>query len=221
MGTNFADLKNIPGGNDYIKGIDLSHHNATVDWPSIVTEGIKLVYIKITDGVGTRDPKASELARQAQSHGLKIGYYHFARPDTRNGGTLEKDSQAEANEVLNTLTGLPAPDLPLVLDLEDSPPWDTPLTPADYLKWITSFKNTYGKKVIIYSRKSYLDAKLPADHGLNQTSDMWLARYTTDFNLAISPKGWNSWRGWQFAEDGKIGSTSPLDLSIWNNSILD
>lgn len=213
--STFSQLIHIPDWSRYIKGIDLSHHNSVVDWPSIVNEEIQIVYIKITDGVGTRDLKAKDHAQQAKANGLKVGYYHFARPDTKNGGTLQLDSQAEANEVLAVMAGLPTPDLPLVLDLEDQPPWDSPLKQDDYLKWIQKFIAVFGKKVIIYSRKSYLDAKLPAHHDLNQTCGLWLARYTNDFNNSVSPNGWNDWIGWQFTENGKIGSGFPLDLSIW------
>jgi len=215
--SNFSNLINVPD-NDYMKGIDLSHHNQNIDWTSLINEGIKIAYIKITDGVGTRDPKARVFANEAKANSIRIGYYHFARPDKKNGGSLESDSQAEANEVLNTMSGLSAQDLPLVLDLEDSPPWDSPLNSDEYLRWVNNFIKIYNNKVIIYSRKNYLDQKLPVNHNLSTA--IWLARYTNNFKQAVPPNGWNSWLGWQFCENGKIGSNNPMDLSLWHNSIL-
>ena len=69
--------------------------------------------------VGTPDIKAKEHANNAGQMGLKIGYYHFCRPDKRNGGSVESDATAEADEALNIIAGLQKSDLPLVLDLED------------------------------------------------------------------------------------------------------
>src|SRR3954463_13111480 len=37
----------------YQLGIDISHHNESVDWTSIKNAGIKFAYIKISEGVGT------------------------------------------------------------------------------------------------------------------------------------------------------------------------
>lgn len=215
----FSALVNVPANwSNYAKGIDLSHHNSPPDWDGLVAEGIEIAYIKITDGVGTRDAKANIHAHNAKTNGIKVGYYHFARPDKKFGGTAENDSLAEANEVLSTIKNLPVLDLPLVLDLEDTPPWDSPLGKTDYLAWVNNFIKSYNKPVILYSRKSYLDLKLDPAHGL--TAPVWLSRYTFDFKRALPPAGWQQFLGWQFSEDGKVANYHPLDLSIWDRGIF-
>lgn len=72
----------------YQLGIDISHHNEFMNWAAIKDSGASFVFIKISEGVGTPDHKAIEHANNAKQTGLKIGYYHFCRPDKRNGGTV-------------------------------------------------------------------------------------------------------------------------------------
>lgn len=216
--VGFDDLKNVPDWRFFVKGVDVSHHNLNLDWGAIREKGVEFAYIKITDGVGTLDRKAQENAHQARHNGLKIGYYHFARPDKKIGGTIEADANAEANEIKGVLRNLPAADLPLMLDLEDeSGRWDTPLNPSQYHLWITTFMNHFtippNKSPIIYSRKEYLDRKLPAGHSLG-SYPLWISRYNEDFNKAFPALGWSEWAVWQFTEKGALGTNIPLDLNI-------
>lgn len=221
LASPFDDLRNVPGSSaDYIRGIDISHHNTINDWNAIKKNGVQFVYIKISEGVGTPDSMAQTHALVAKQNGLKIGYYHFGRPDKKNGGTIDLDATAEATEVKNLLTNLPVADLPLMLDLEDTSTWDSPLAPADYLQWVEKFLGfffnpaTPSTAPLIYSRKNYLDAKLPPSHTLGARYKLWLSIYTNDYNKAVPAKGWGKWNIWQFSEKGLLGSNSNLDLNI-------
>lgn len=219
---DFRDVINLPVPleDGFVKGIDISHHNRIISWPEVRKVGIEFVYIKITDGVATPDTMADTHAREARQQGLKIGYYHFCRPDRKIGGTVDSDARAEAKEVTDTLKGLPKADLPLMIDLEDQDNrWDTPLNPGDYLTWTTVFLDNVFTGTdplsfpIIYSRKEYLDRKLPGSHSL--TTRLWLSRYNPDSTQAISANGWPDWTIWQFTDAGQIGPNGPLDLDIW------
>jgi len=215
--NNISNLPaNLPA--DHRIGIDISHHNDKPDWKAIKDAGISFCFIKISEGVGTKDKKAREHSDNAKANGLKIGYYHFCRPDTRNGGTIESDAIAEAEEALSIISQLGTPDLPLVLDLEDQQHWDTPLKPKDYLKWIQVFigriKEQPGIDTIIYSRKEYLDRKLPTNHNLGNNS-LWISNYSQkDCDKVLCPAGWQTWAIWQFTEKGVIGNNPKLDINI-------
>jgi GH25 family lysozyme M1 (1,4-beta-N-acetylmuramidase) len=205
-------------------GIDVSHYNTIPDWMAIANAGITFTYIKISEGVGSPDTEAGHHAAAAKQSGLKIGCYHFCRPDTRNGGTIINDANAEAADAMSRMAVIPKADLPLVLDLEDSPPWDTPLHPNEYLEWIHTFinhiKNNSGSDIMLYSRKSYLDVKLPHDHDLGKYR-LWISNYSiTDCNKVICPVGWKDWAMWQYCEDGVIGSSSKLDINILKDQTL-
>jgi GH25 family lysozyme M1 (1,4-beta-N-acetylmuramidase) len=204
-------------------GIDLSHHNEQPDWQAIKDAGIAFCFIKISEGVGTRDKKAKEHSDNARANNLKVGYYHFCRPDTKNGGTVESDAMAEANEALSIINTLGKPDLPLVLDLEDQATWDTPLQPNAYLQWVQTFigrLSQAGTPAIIYSRKGYLDQKLPSTHNLG-SNDLWIANYSQrDCDRVLNPTGWQSWAIWQFTESGVIGNNQKLDINILKSENL-
>ena len=220
------NLKDIPLNlpHPYRAGIDISHHNLMRDWTAIANAGITFTYIKLSEGVGTPDPKAKEHALTAKQNNLKIGYYHFCRPDKRNGVTVIAEATAEADEVLNRLSVITKPDLPLVLDLEDQQAWDTPLKPAEYVDWINTFikkiKDNSGMECMIYSRKEYLDRKLPSNHGLGNIK-LWISRYTlSDAKKIEMPIGWKDWAMWQYCEDGMIGTNSKLDINILKDQSL-
>ncbi|MEO8148076.1 MAG: glycoside hydrolase family 25 protein [Bacteroidia bacterium] len=226
MPSNFSDLINVPNlETNFIKGIDLSHHNSTIkDWNSIRNAGIAFAIIKVSDGVNSPDKYASEHATMAQKKGLKIGYYHFAHPDTKSGGNIIADAKAEANDFMSRLKTLPHSDLDFFLDLENwgpAPQNDSSLNPVDYLLWANTFidellraANEPGKSVVIYSRKEYLDRKLPGNHNLGKYK-FWISRYINDYNKAIAPVGWNDWYLWQFTETGAFANNmGTFDLNI-------
>ncbi|MFH6942835.1 glycoside hydrolase family 25 protein [Flavobacterium sp. FlaQc-50] len=215
---------NLPA--NYQLGVDVSHHNAKPDWAGFVKAGVRFSYIKLSEGVGTPDAKAKENAQNAVSKNIKIGYYHFCRPDTRNGGTVVSDATAEANEALNLMKALPKSNLALVMDLEDQASWDTPLKPADYMLWIKTFASIIQTGMnagpIIYSRKEYLDRKLPKTHTLSNLK-LWISYYPAQPNcLKVTiPNGWTDWAIWQYTESGAIGQNPKIDLNILkDNSVF-
>lgn len=67
-------------GPDEAHGIDVSHHQRTVDWLEAYRAGISFVYVRATYGT-TVDQRAVTHAGRARHAGLAVGLYHFARPD--------------------------------------------------------------------------------------------------------------------------------------------
>lgn len=216
--TNFEEVINFPDPQNYIRRIDLSHWEVVNDWKAITEAGVTEVYVKVTEGVGTYDTTAKSFAEKAKSLGLKVGYFHFGRPDTKAGGTIVSDATAEADDFLKTVAQLPTPDLPHSLDLEDTKTWDSPLKPDEYLLWLQTFLARIQKPgdpvPYINSRRSYLDVKLPDNHGLNTTYPLWLSRYHIDYNQSLPVKGWTEWAVWQFTDIGRLGAgNTELDLN--------
>jgi len=88
-------------------GVDVSHHNEEPDWDAFKSSGASFVFIKASEGVGTRDKKALKMQQKPKQKGLRIGYYHFfADLIQKVAALLLNDATAEANEVLQTMTGL-------------------------------------------------------------------------------------------------------------------
>ncbi|MEO8771279.1 MAG: glycoside hydrolase family 25 protein [Ferruginibacter sp.] len=217
---------NIPGipvnlPQDFRLGVDVSHYNGIVDWDGIRNAGGSFVFIKTSEGIGARDPKAKANAENARQKGLRIGFYHFCHPDANAGQTIENDATAEANEILDVIEGIQIPDLPIVLDLEAP----STLNRNNYLTWVETFINRIktkpGMNIIIYGNKSFLEEKLPPGHGLGKYK-LWLAKYPDhpDCNKVVCPVGWQDWAIWQYTEKGVIGRNPQMDINILKDTDL-
>lgn len=55
-------------------GIDLSHHNTVTDWDQVEVD---FVILKATEGSTYQDPKYKQFLKQAKSHNINVGAYHF------------------------------------------------------------------------------------------------------------------------------------------------
>lgn len=95
-------------GNGQVYGIDVSHHQGSIDWHAVAADGVEFAYIKATEGGDWVDPRFLENWTGAAAAGLERGAYHFFR--TCTDGRL----QAE-----NILRSIPADgELPIVIDVE-------------------------------------------------------------------------------------------------------
>ena len=97
-----------------LEGIDISHWQGTIDWTKVRAAGKKFAYIKASEHTSFVDNKYATNRSRAKSAGLKVGAYHFARP---NVGTA--DAYAEADHFIETADWTRG-ELRPVLDLEDT-----------------------------------------------------------------------------------------------------
>ncbi len=74
----------------HIHGIDLSHYQGTVFWETVGKTKMAYVYLKASEGGSRIDSKYKQNIDLAHSYGLKVGSYHFYRPETRSGLTKEE-----------------------------------------------------------------------------------------------------------------------------------
>jgi lysozyme len=179
------------------------------------------VIIRLSLGYNDIDQKAASYANGAMAQGIRVGYYHFAYPDTKSGGTVLKDAKNEANYFTSLFQAgqLPTPNR-LAVDLEmwkESPPQDSPLGKADYLAWVKEFlSNVYSVvpsvPCLIYGSAGYLDAHLPTAHGLGSIP-LWVAHYTANPSPKL-PKGWTNYDLWQYTDVGGVdGITGFCDMN--------
>jgi lysozyme len=92
-----------------IRGIDVSHHQGTIDWPKVAADDVAFVYLKASEGGDHRDREFGRNLAEAKKIGLPVGAYHFfsfCRP--------------AADQAKNFLDAVPpgATELPPVVDLE-------------------------------------------------------------------------------------------------------
>lgn len=65
-----------------IHGIDVSHYQGHINWSEISkTDMANYVYVKASEGQNLLDDKYKTNIRDSRKHGLKVGSYHFFRPN--------------------------------------------------------------------------------------------------------------------------------------------
>ncbi|WP_433750007.1 GH25 family lysozyme [Falsibacillus pallidus] len=183
-----------------MKGIDVSHWNQVNDWNQVKSDGIEFVYLKATEGSSYVDPKVAEYYLGAKKAGLKVGFYHFARPID------ESNTLSEARHFINTVRNMPA-DLPYVYDIETT---GAGLKAEQLTKlaglWLETVRMSLGM-VMIYSysyfQKNYLLESLTK-------YPLWIAHYDVS---EPSFSRWDEYTCWQYTEKGSVkGIQGNVDL---------
>lgn len=66
----------------YIHGFDISHHQGDVDWIEVAKDpNAGYIFLKATEGANFIDRNYRRNFREAKKVGLKVGSYHFFRPN--------------------------------------------------------------------------------------------------------------------------------------------
>lgn len=210
-----------------INGIDVSRYQWDLDWKQVgqpITQlpgPVQFAYVKATEGVGYVDPNAQSNATGAKAAGLMLGYYHFATLNNRIDPA--GDAKNEAQAFLAAFKTLPGANLPPVLDIESN---ISGLTPAQVLQWVQSFFATLKdggiSNYMIYSYTPFLNANLPANHGLGNIP-LWIAAYVNE-PAPVLPQGWNTYEIWQYSAQGqfkgKDGKNVTVDLNRAKDSFI-
>ncbi|AQS03715.1 GH25 family lysozyme M1 (1,4-beta-N-acetylmuramidase) [Clostridium beijerinckii] len=61
----------------YVKGIDISNNNASIDFDKVAEDNIEYIYMKATEGKTFQDSRLEEFYNSCKRIGLKVGAYHF------------------------------------------------------------------------------------------------------------------------------------------------
>ena len=153
----------------WLRGIDVSHYQSTINWNSVKNAGTTFAVTKATEGTSYRDPSFLANWNGMKAAGIIRGAYHFARPGT--------DPVAQANYFINYVRPIRG-DLQLMLDLEAT----DGKTKSQVWAWTQAFVNRVkaktGRPCLMYTgfyflarqrRQSIEQSRLPAlDRGLHQ-----------------------------------------------------
>ncbi|WP_280637246.1 peptidoglycan-binding protein [Alkalihalobacillus sp. BA299] len=194
-------------------GLDVSHHQGSIDWPKVKAAGKSFVFIKVTEGVGFIDPKFHENYVAAKKEGFIVGAYHYATPAI-------DDAIEEADYFVDTLlkfNALQKGDLPPVLDLEEHRGLNKDELTNWARNWINRVKERIGIEPIIYSYPWFIDTHLhPTLHDI----PLWFARYGV--NQPRDYGGWNRWTFLQYTASGSVnGINGPVDLNEFDGTVED
>ncbi len=154
-----------------IHGIDVSHHNALINWDKLKaanSEGVKIdfVFMKATEGATHSDKQFKRNWKEAKRVGMPRGAYHFYNP------RVMSDRQA-ANFIAQV--DLEYSDLPPVLDLEVSARKPDDIIIKGVGNWLRLIENHYGVKPIIYVNEHYYKKYIAGNF---DEYPLWLAGYS-------------------------------------------
>ena len=77
-----------------LHGIDVSHHQGEIDWSVVARQAAAgFVYIKATEGQNHIDTRYARNVSEARRYGLKVGSYHFFRPNVPAGAQYKNFMQ--------------------------------------------------------------------------------------------------------------------------------
>jgi GH25 family lysozyme M1 (1,4-beta-N-acetylmuramidase) len=144
-GTASAAEATRPG----VTGIDVSHWQDAIDWPSVARSGVRFAIAKATEGQTFTDPRYAENKNGAESAGLAFTAYHFAQPDRAPG-----DAVSEADHFLD-VADLSSGNLLPVLDIERT----GGLTPRELVAWARTWlarvQARLGVRAVVYTNPAF------------------------------------------------------------------
>jgi GH25 family lysozyme M1 (1,4-beta-N-acetylmuramidase) len=202
-----------------VLGIDVSHWQGTINWPSVAAAGKQFAFEKATESTSYVDPTMDTNVSGGKAAGLLMGVYHFARPDTSANDAV--------NEATHFVNGggkyMTAGYLHPVLDLEAG----ADLGKAALSQWVNSFcatvKSLAGVDPLIYCNTNYaanyVDSSVSAH-------DLWIANWSTSYGdpttTGSPPTGvWGgTWDFWQHTSSGAVaGIAGRVDLDVYNGDL--
>jgi lysozyme len=202
-----------------VLGVDVYSGNSTINWSQVKAAGYIFAYAKATEGVGYTDSEYLNYAVNGVSAGMKMGAYHFARPDLNptNAGAIN-----EANYFLSVAQPYIIPcQLPPALDLEGSY-LTTSFTSAQLTAWVQNWMTTVqtatGVKPVLYigaSTVSYVNSSL-------NVYPLW--RDDLNGNPSTPPSNIGVWTTWAFNQYSWTGTVpgiagSSTDLNVFNGNM--
>jgi lysozyme len=200
-------IPNQPSKQKYpIRGIDVSHHQGSVNWSQVRAGGIRFAYIKATEGADFRDAKFADHWRESGAAGIIHGAYHFF--------TLGTSGQSQA---ANFIAQVPADETALApaIDLEFSG-YNRDRRPSvdDFQRELSAFWDAivehYGKVPVVYTasdfQKQYLRA-MPIER-------LWIREV-----IFVPASGWTLW---QFTPRGRVsGVQGFVDLNVFRGGDVE
>ncbi len=185
-------------------GIDLSHHQADVDWLKLEEQKPHFIFFKATEGATHSDRKYAENYKQARKRDIIVGSYHFF--------SYRSNGKAQALHFLRT-AHYKEGDLPLVLDAEYAKVMPAAKTVTkELLSFMKTVNHKTGRKPIIYCDydfyKQYLAKEINSDYML------WICDYRRKPSC--------DWTFWQTTDLFRIaGIKGPIDFNIFNGTKSD
>jgi lysozyme len=189
-----------------VVGVDVSHHQGSIDWRALAGTDVAFAYIKATEGGDFRDRRFQANWEGARAAGLLRGAYHFF--------TQCRTGAAQAQSFMAAVPREPDA-LPPAVDLEHMGPCRSGPPLADLAEEIATFlavlQDHYGRRPILYVTSEFDQAYL---RGRFAGETFWTR------SIALPPRfRTDRWLIWQYHNGGRrAGIHGPVDLNAFRGS---
>ena len=193
-----------------LKGIDVSNWQSNINFKSVKNEGIEVVYIKATEGDYFKDSYAKQNYERAKAEGLKVGFYHFFKPN--------KNAKRQAKYFIDYLNEIGATDYDckLALDVETTEGRSAYELTTLCIEFLEEVRKITNREVVVYTYTSFANNNLDNRLGVYP---LWIAEYGVK-----APKDnrvWSSWIGFQYSDKGNVaGVSGNCDMNEFTKGIL-
>lgn len=190
-----------------IKGIDVSAHQALIDWEMVAEYGMGFAILRVTAKHNYEDTQFENNYKGCKQYGIPVGVYKYSYALT------EAEAEAEAESVINKLNGRGL-DLPVWLDLEwsDQRALGSAKIEKIALAFLKKIKKA-GYEVGIYCNVDWYENVLT---DALKKYDLWLARYASNDNGTLQERLRPSVGvGWQYSSNAVIpGIATKVDRDV-------
>jgi lysozyme len=192
-----------------VRGIDVSHHNGTVDWPRVAEQDIEFAWIKATEGSSHVDSRFAANWAEAQRAGIATGAYHFM--------SFESPGADQAHNMIATVPRV-AGTLAPVVDLEPYGSFKGNLPPATEVRAIldpllSTLEEHYGIAPVIYTTPSAYRAYLV---DLYPDNPIWFRSVAWPPRV---PDG-RDWTVWQYSNRDRLDGVGSEDEAYVDMNVL-
>ena len=184
-----------------VLGIDISHHNGTIDFGKVAIDDIHFVLMKATESSSFVDSKFATNWQKSGQSNLKRGAYHFFRPNVSG-----KD---QAKHFVSKLiaAGVGKGDIIPTVDCEDYDGSGAKAYQKELQIFLDVVEGEFKKKPIIYTLRSFW--KKIGDPIQFGGYPLWVVDLTSSDKPRL-PSGWNDYAIWQFTFEGTTKGISGL-----------
>lgn len=212
----------VANGKYIYLGIDVSHHQAAIDWKKVKADGVQYAIIRCgyrgsAGGLNT-DRYFKKNIEGAYAAGIPVGIYFYSIAIT------EAEAKAEANYCINLLKEYKhMVSLPVAIDYEDRTTRmvNADLSKSKAAKICEKFCETVkaqGYTPMVYSYLSYFKNYLDGEY-LSKKYKIWYAHYSTkvgDTNNNGKTYISGDYEYWQYSSKGKVdGISGNVDCNFW------
>lgn len=193
-----------------LQGIDVSHWAGRIDFEQVKADGIRIVYIKATQGTDYIDPDFERNYRDADKAGLAIGFYHYVMARSEN------EARAEARYFAAHIRDKKQHVRP-AMDFEVFGELTTAEVRVISEEFLTTLEEETRQVPVLYSDSSNASTRFDDDRF--RRYPLWIADY--DVFRPDMENPWKHWSGWQYTDRGRVrGISGFVDRDHFRRDIL-